>query len=442
MSFVKVQNKVFVLEDREILFAGLGLGSWLNMEHFMLGIPTTDTQIRKVFQDVFGKETASAFFHKFIMNFIGENDFKFLKEMGINLVRVPFNYHLFFEDNAPDVYKEEGFLYFDRLFDLAKKYQIFILPDLHTAPGGQNPDWHSDNTTGFTQFWHYKVFQDQVVSLWQVFAKRYKDEPFLLGYDILNEPFLIPKTDILNDFYEEVTKAIRSVDTNHIIFIEGDFFSMDFSSIHSIEDKQTALAFHFYPTVWEKNLFSKEYDRTQRKMDFDAIFMKLTQIREQFGIPILCGEAGYDIDQEDISFTMGLVEDTLDIFRKYKVSWTLWSYKDAAFMGMVYPKKESGWMKFTDKIHQYWNHYQDTSMAEKIIENLCKEYFPKASKEDKYHLTFSQRSLIYYFQAEYWLKPELMKMTKDEILMLPDSFLFEQCEFYKEYETILKGFHF
>ena len=42
-----------------------------------------------------------------------------------------------------------------------------VVPDLHTVPGGQNPDWHSDNGTGYTLFWQYGVFRQQMVMLWK-----------------------------------------------------------------------------------------------------------------------------------------------------------------------------------------------------------------------------------------------------------------------------------
>lgn len=440
MDFVKVRGTSFVCNNKEILFSGLGIGSWLNLEHFMLGIPATDSQIRKTFEEVYGKATAGEFFRHFILNFITEDDFRLLKEAGINLVRVPFNYRLFIDDQNPSGYKEEGFFYFDRLFALANKYQIYVLPDLHTVPGGQNPDWHSDNQTGYPQFWHYKVFRDQMAALWRAIAGRYKDEPCLLGYDLLNEPFLIPKDDLIDGFYKEVTRAIREVDTNHILFLEGDFFAMDFSCIHSIEDEQTALAFHYYPTVWEPDLFKKDYDRNKRQQEFEAVFTKLIQIREQFDRPILCGEAGYDIDKEDIGFTMGLVEDTLHLFEKYQVSWTLWSYKDAQFMGVVCPKPETPWMKLVKGIHTCWNHYKDIDMAQAALDRLCREHFPAVREEDAYRLRFCQRAIIYHLEAKYWLKGELKKYTREEILKLPEAFLMKNCDCYEEYIDVLKRY--
>ena len=191
------------------------------------------------------------------------------------------------------------------------------MPDLHTTPGGQNPDWHSDNMTGIPQFWHFRIFQEQIVKLWKAIAARYKEEPFLLGYDLLNEPFLMPKKEgLLNAFLEEVTTAVREVDPNHIIFIEGDFFSMDFTDIRLPRDEQTALTFHFYPTVWDENLTNKDYDAAERVRKMDEQLSGFSALRDTFGRPALCGEAGVDIKKDDLSFTMQLLDETLSLFQK------------------------------------------------------------------------------------------------------------------------------
>ena len=107
MDFVKVNGKKFYYKDKPIRFSGLGIGSWLNLEHFMLGIPTTEKQIKEAFEECFGKEKCNCFFRNFVMSFIREEDFQFLKRVGINLIRVPFNYHWFLDDECPEVWREE-----------------------------------------------------------------------------------------------------------------------------------------------------------------------------------------------------------------------------------------------------------------------------------------------------------------------------------------------
>ena len=127
-EFVKVRGKKFYKGDEEILFKGIGIGSWLNLEHFMMGLPGNDFQIRQSFTDVYGKRGADRFFDTLVKEFVSEVDFCFMKELGINLVRVPFNYRLFMDDEKPGEWRQTGFDYFDYLFRLAEQYEIYVLP--------------------------------------------------------------------------------------------------------------------------------------------------------------------------------------------------------------------------------------------------------------------------------------------------------------------------
>ena len=438
-EFVKVNGMEFTKTGKPILFRGMGIGSWLNMEHFMLGIPTPDNQIRKTVKEVFGKETADGFFDCFIRSFISDSDFEFLKKCGVNILRVPFNYRLFIDDQNPSEYKKEGLLYLDYLMDFCENYQIYLLLDLHTAPGGQNPDWHSDNNTGIPEFWHYKVFRDQIAALWGYIAEHYKEKEYLLGYDVLNEPYLIDAPDVLTEFYLEVTESIRKSDPNHIIFLEGDHFAMQFDCIHEIKDENTALTFHYYPTVWEPELFEDTYDKAARCRKFQEILDQIAGIREKFHRPILCGEAGYDIDKNNLPHTLELLDETLTMFNEAEISWTLWCYKDAQFMGMVYPKDESSWMQFVEKIHQNWTHYKEMGQANELMERIkAWPEFEKATDELCYFMQFRQRGILYRFQTECILKPLIKEYTPEEILELPKSFLFSDCGYYEEYTKLLK----
>lgn len=457
--FIRVRGKRFYRGEEEILFKGIGIGSWLNLEHFMIGMPGNDFQIRRSFSDVFGKETAERFFDSFVREFVSEKDFEFMRELGINLVRVPFNYRLFLDDEEPGNYKRTGFAYFDSLFALARKYEIYVLPDLHTVPGGQNPDWHSDNGTGHTLFWQYGIFRRQMVQLWREIALRYRDEEYLLGYDILNEPFLIPDPldstgeesmatgftaagldDSLFRFYSEATQAVRSVDGNHIIFLEGDHFASDFDCLKGISDEQTALTFHYYPTVWYEDLYDQDYDPGERARKFEEVFVRLIRIREAFQRPILCGEAGYEIASNGMEATLPLIRLTMGLFEKYRVSFTLWSYKDACFMGLVYPAADSPWMALADKIREQWDHHRQTRQAAEGLEALLAKEYPKAGRDEKYILTFRQRAVLYPLEQKHILKPLLEAYSGEEILKLPESFRFENCGWHEEFAREYREF--
>lgn len=447
-DFIEIRGKEFVRDEKPVLFKGLGIGSWLNIEHFMVGIPCTDSQMRDSFAAVYGAETAQKVFEKFVWDFVTEEDFVYLKNLGINLLRVPFNYRLFLEDENPDAFREEGFRYLDRLLTLGAKYQIYILPDLHAVSGGQNPDWHSDNSTGYTQFWHYGIFRRQMAKLWGKIAERYREETYLLGYDLLNEPCVFSDrsadagSSLIQDFYEEATREIRRYDKNHILFLEGDHFAMEFECIREIKDAKTALMFHYYPTVWDPDLNRKDYNPAKRREVFEKVFTSLLAIRERFDRPVLCGEAGYETDWQDPEFTVMLLHETTRLCRKYRVSFTLWSYKDARFMGLVYPKADSPWMRFAGEFGRTWDHDEDAVRGEKAVNEFCDAYFPEASKEERYILSFRQRAILYSLQKKHLLEKVLREHSKEEILRLSESFRFADCEHFAGYEALLQEFSF
>ena len=114
-GFIRVKRKNFYLDDKKIMLFGYGIGSWLNLEHFMIGLPGTDSQIRTAIISAYGIKNAVKFWRKFYKSFIDEDDFKFLKKIGINTLRIPFNYRLFEDDQNPYSYKKEGFNEIDRI---------------------------------------------------------------------------------------------------------------------------------------------------------------------------------------------------------------------------------------------------------------------------------------------------------------------------------------
>lgn len=441
-EFIKVQGKEFFRGGQPVMFHGLGIGSWLNLEHFMLGLPGTDSQIRGTVEAVFGAETAERFFDSFAQCFVTEKDFQFLKRAGVNLIRVPFHYRLFLDDQNPGVLNPKGFAMFDRLLDLCEHYRIYLLPDLHAVPGGENPDWHSDNTMGVPQFWHYKLLRSQMVELWRALAEHWKDRACILGYDLLNEPWLMdaPK-ELLNQFYDETTAAIRQVDGNHIIFLEGDNFAMDFDRFQEPEDANTAFTFHYYPTVWEPELLGSTYTQEARKRKFREIIESIISVRDRLKRPVLCGEAGYEIDKSNVSASMELLEDTLEMFCQSAVSWTIWCYKDAQFMGLCYPKNGTAWMSLANKIGEYWSQDIEKAQANRVMEELAAlPGLAEAGEELKYHMQFRQRGILYRFQQERILKPMLQALTPEELLKLPNSFLFENCGYHQEFLDLLQKY--
>lgn len=157
------------------------------MENFITGYPGHESQHRRSMLAVLGQEKYDFFFDKWLEYFFTARDAEFFASKGLNCLRVPFNYRHFEDDMNPRVLKESGFKHLDRVVELCAAHGIYTILDMHTVPGGQNPDWHSDNVSAYAAFWDYRDHQDRTVWLWERIAARYKDNPWVAGYNPLNE---------------------------------------------------------------------------------------------------------------------------------------------------------------------------------------------------------------------------------------------------------------
>ena len=438
-NLLQIEGNDFVAGGRKTVLRGLNIGSWLNLEHFMIGMPGADQRIRSEFASVFGKEASAYFFDRLRENFVNEDDFKYFKMLGINILRLPFNYHFFLDDQRPGEYMDEGFKYLDFVIALCEKYEIYVVLDLHTSPGGQNPDWHSDNITGIAQFWQYKVFRDQMTGLWRHVADHYKDCPYV-AYDVLNEPFFIPDKNILFSFYDEVISAIREADKKHIIFLEGDHFAMDFSGFPKSADPQVALSFHFYPHVWNKDIEDINCDRKTRKKALKSALDPMVKARDEYGGPLWCGEFGWIFEPGKADFYAGMLEDTLGLFEANNISWTVWSYKDSRAMGLVFPKPGTAWIELTGKIRSKWSMDIETQQAYTSLRKIAAMYFQPLENKLEYELQFRLRAMFQEIYISQILRPELNKLEKGSLEELADSFLFKNCETQREIESLIKRY--
>ena len=422
-DFVRVQGNQFVVNGKPLMLRGLGVGSWLNLEHFMLGVPGWDGQIRKCFD-----AHCPSFMQRFTDVFFTLEDALYIKSLGLNFIRVPINHHLFWDDET-DTKREYGIKQLQRLADICEKSGLYFLPDLHTTPGGQNPDWHSESPMGSAQFWSYKAFQNRAVELWKDIACALKSSPALLGYDLLNEPVL-PKGRIglLNDFYQNAAVAIRTVDKQHILFLEGDRFSMDFSSIRPLLDEQCAYAYHFYPGVWDERLLSPGMGEKERGAAFAAALDDILHTMGDYRGPLLCGEMGYELSCLDAEFGVRLTETTMKAIEAQQSGWCLWCYKDARFMGLVYPHAAGEWMRLVKEIRASWDHHRAANVGQLAVDAIEKLCPYDLTPQEKYTMQFVIRAAIAKEDASHILSPALNTLGPQVKAQLADDFALGNCE--------------
>ena len=287
-------------------------------------------------------------------NYLTEDDFIFLKDLGVNLVRLSFNYRYFEDDFHPGEYLESGFHLIDKVIQLGKKYQIYIILDLHAAPGAQASDWNAESAYGESLLWDHQDFIRRTADIWRFIAAHYRYENIIAGYEILNEP-VTDDVERLHYFNMEMIRAIREVDSNHIIIVDCNKHATDIKSLKDevFEDPQIMPTVHHYHTYnfpfnqipnFPGN-YEGEYYGDQELIDtcrskFD---------RDRIKRPFLLGEFGIKYDHEFVDTQIAMINTLLGYCNSENIHWTIWSYKDMGKMGLLQPKIDTPWRQFVDR---------------------------------------------------------------------------------------------
>lgn len=351
-SWIRTEGTRLVDEaGQTVLLHGVGLGGWMNMENFITGYPGNESAIRRHLLNAMGHEAYDAFFEAFYRDFFDEADARHLAALGLNSVRIPVNYRHFEDDERPFELKEEGFARLDRVIALLGEHGIRSIIDLHALPGYQNQHWHSDNPTHRATFWDHPHFQDRVVHLWEALADRYKDRPEVAGYNPINEPSDESGEKLL-PFYERLEKAVRVIDPRHVLFLDGNRYSTDFSAFSRRSEplENTVYTAHDYALPGITS--AQEYPGVTRGEYFDRsvveqTFLRRTQYMRETGTPIWIGEFGpvYSTDRSQDSWRFQLLRDQLEIYREHGASWALWTYKDIGLQGLVSAAPDSPYLE-------------------------------------------------------------------------------------------------
>jgi endoglucanase len=307
-AYLKAQGEQIIdtRTGQVVLLRGLGLGGWLVPEGYMLRIPGygSPTSIRNLIADLLGPQLTDQFFQVYRANYVSEEDVARIAEWGFNSIRLPFHYALLTPPDQPGVYLEEGFQLFDRVVDWCRKYRLYLILDMHCAPGGQNKDNISDSDGIEARLWTDPAQQDRVVEIWRRIAERYAQEEWVGGYDLLNEPVLPTghSTTELRLLYMRITQAIREVDPNHMIFIEGNWYATDFSNLTPPFDTNLCYSFHKY---WN--------EPTKPTIQY------LLDIRRRYRTPLWLGESG-----ENSNPWFGAC---IRLMEENEIGWCWWTHK-------------------------------------------------------------------------------------------------------------------
>jgi hypothetical protein len=331
-----------------VLLRGVGLGGWMNMENFVTGYPATESLQRKAIRNALGEDGYRRFFDRFLDVFFADEDAALLASLGLNCVRLPVNYRHFEDDMAPFELQEEGFRVLDRAIDRCGRHGLYTVIDLHALPGAQNQHWHSDNPTHWAHFWTHRHFQDRVVHLWEALAERYRDHPWVAGYNPVNEPG-DAGGDAIWPFYERLHEAIRALDAEHVLFLDGNRYSTEFGIFRELWPN-TVYTCHDYalPGFFDGGPYpGVSRGRHVDRGEVERQFLERTAFMRETGTPIWVGEFGpvYVGDPERDAMRYRLLQDQLELYAEHGASWSLWTYKDIGLQGLVRAAPASPWIE-------------------------------------------------------------------------------------------------
>ena len=307
--FVTTRGKDLISTDgKPLLLRGINLGNWLLPEGYMFKFKTANSpqRIQTVINELVGEDEARRFWKTYHQNYITQEDIRFIKRSGLNSIRVPFSYRLFVSDTVPVKLEGEGYRLLDEVIAWCKQENLYVILDMHAAPGGQTGD-NIDDSWGYPFLFENAESQDLLINIWRKLAARYRNETAVIGYDLLNEPIahyfdagkLNPK---LEPLYRRIVSAIRQVDRNHLIFLGGAQWDTNFKVFGPPFDSKLVYTFHKY---W----MDVNQGAIQEYLDF----------RDKHNVPIWMGESGENTDEWISSFRT--------LLETNNIGWCFWPYK-------------------------------------------------------------------------------------------------------------------
>lgn len=349
--------------NKEVVLRGMGLGGWMLQEPYMLklsGAAIAQHDIRKKIVDLIGEEKTVTFYNAWWANHCTKADIDSMASWGFNSVRLPMHYNLYTLPlekepiKGQNTWLEKGFVMTDSLLSWCKANKIYLILDLHAAPGGQgNDNAISDRDPSLPSLWESEENKAKTIALWVRLAARYKDEPWIGGYDLINEPNwgfkegehkngCDEKENMpLFQLQKDITTAIRAIDKKHMIFAEGNCWGNNYNNMLPLWDDNLVISFHKY---WNYNN--------------DSSIIKFIDYRKKYNVPIWLGETG---ENSNAWFT-----DVVQLLEKNKIGWAMWPLKKSGINNPVQVKVGEGMLGLIE----YWKGNGSKPNADQAFKSL------------------------------------------------------------------------
>lgn len=344
---------------------------------------TCEMDIYKTLTARFGESKMRDLIKVYQDNYWTEKDFDNCKALGINCIRLPMWYMNFVDFNGN--YLSNAFDRIDWFLQKAGERGIYVILDMHGAPGSQSGSDHSgidggSNKVAASQFFFGSNAynnQQKYYDLWYKIAQRYKDNPVVAGYDLLNEPYCTYRynsgyTDdylhsLLWGIYNNAYNVIRSVDSNHIVIMEATWDPSDLPNPTTYGWKNIMYEYHNYLYDDYDNAAGKQITNMQNKLNLIK--------NQNYNVPSYMGEFCY---MNNVSAW----QQGLKLLNNAGIHWTTWTYKVTGSNNNwgLYNQNISAANVATDSeatIRSKWSQAGSSSVNSNLV-NAIKGYFTAA----------------------------------------------------------------
>ena len=310
---------------RRVILRGVNAGGWLVEEIWMmpfLAKPPEGSSLREVRDHVTLWETVERRLGpaetrrvrtRFRLDWMNEADFARMRDAGMNCVRLPFLHDL---EAEPDGL----FVWLDAALAWARRTGLYVLLDLHGAPGRQSKDHHTGEA-GRDLLFRDEANVRRTADLWARVAARYRDRPEVAGYDLLNEPMGATNNAQLYDVQDRLYRAIRAVDARHLVFFEDGYKGFE----HMPDPAQRGW------TNIVASVHSYKFDAKSEQDQIGHLRWLVGMIGAQqarLRVPFHVGE--FNLEPHGTPATLAAC---LAMLEARGASWSLWTYKTAMRKG-------------------------------------------------------------------------------------------------------------
>ncbi len=307
---------------------GVNLGGWLEWQSWMCPLDSSKTlrdgnpghngynfEVRDLLVRRFGQAQADYLIDAYLTAWISHPDLDRIQSLGLNSVRLPLAYDTFLHNDG--TWRSNAFQYVDWLVTNAWQHGLYTILDYHAfLPPAANQDGSAAG------YWSNPSQKVETIRIWRRIAERYRNNPAVAMYDLLNEPGnstpkgrTEPSPSVVCELYDQLYQAIRAVDPDHLVVMEGMWDWKTLRHPGKSAYRNVVYSFHWYH--WGAKSTQEHHRLTDEELN------GVESMWQVWDVPVLIGEFNFFGD-------WNAWEHALEHFRGAGLSWSLWTFKNKA----------------------------------------------------------------------------------------------------------------